>query len=262
MPSDEKREMISSQAIIASQGFDRREFLKRAAGATGAAMVVGTLGANPELASSEEQPSQGGKKVELQRSTLSSITHYLSLRHEGPLQEVNATWARLTQFALSKGIAGPNLVAFAAACPCQLRPTDRSGDPAHEATEVRNAQGGKELTIFYDACLAISAVDHCAVSEKTSTLPEENLSGLRTGRVGIGDTHMVIHRGPYARLVDTYKAAMAAGATLGSKPGWQGLPVAFEVYRNNPLLTKPDALITEIHFPLVMTDVTSQPVHS
>lgn len=238
--------------------FDRRRFLG-AAGAAGTAMVVssglgGLFGIPPAHAAAV--PFAGAVQPMFQPGTLSNITNFVSIRHIGPFQDVNTTWARLTQFALSQGIVGSNVVAFATACPC-----DDINAPVAAATAipVKGANGvASQLNLVYDACLAISPQQHQFVTQGMAVHPGANFDGIRAGAMSVNETMVVVHRGSYASIGDTYRAALAAGATLGTSPDGENLPVAFEVYKNNPLLTKPEALITEIHFPLSVQSLRSK----
>jgi effector-binding domain-containing protein len=232
---------------------DRRKFLK---GAAGAMVVAGAIGLDPLLrgTSANAAPVSGSLVTtqELTRSSLTTLTHYVSIRHLGPFQQVNATWARLTQFALQQGISGPHVIAFAAACPCD----DINAPVAAAKVPI----GSGQLQLQYDACLAISAAQHNAITREMTFRPGDNFAGLRAGTIRVGDTMMTVHRGPYSTIGDTYRSALAAGATLGTSPDGKGLPVAFEVYKNNPLLTDPESLITEIHFPLRIQSLRDFPV--
>jgi len=252
MTNDEmnKKELASA--------FDRRRFLKGAAGVAGAAMVAGSIGLDPLLrgTAANAAPFAGTAFQQvLTPGTLKNITHYVSIRHLGPFQQVNATWARLTQFALQQGIVGPHVIAFAVDCPC-----DTLDAPIESAANVQLPTGTLVPQLQYDACLAISPAQHTMITKQMAFRPGDNFVGLRAGRIAVGDTMMAIHRGPYGNIGETYRAALAAGATLGTSPDGKGLPVAFEVYRNNPLLTDPEALITELHFPLRIQSLFDRPV--
>jgi len=248
--TDEKNNNEQTSAL------DRRRFLKGAAGAAGAAMVVSSIGLDPLLRGTvaNAAPLGGAMNQVLTPGTLKNISHYVSIRHLGPFQQVNTTWARLTQFALQQGLVGPQVLAFAVACPC-----DDINAPI-AAASVQLPTGTFAPQLQYDACLAISAVQHNQITKQMTFRPGDNFVGLRAGRIAVGDTMMTIHRGPYGNIGDTYRAALAAGATLGTSPDGKGRPVAFEVYRNNPLLTDPEALITEIHFPLRIQSMFDHPV--
>ncbi|HME07473.1 MAG TPA: GyrI-like domain-containing protein [Bryobacteraceae bacterium] len=222
----------------------RRDFLSVAAGAVGAvSLAAPLLRATPQ----ETGNSQSGSRGALTRARL-DITHYISIRHVGPYTDVNATWARLSQFAMSQGLAGSSVITLAAACPCGDINAPIESDGGTGATT--DAVGGQSAAgLQYDACLAVSAADHGRISQYLSAA-KENVANVRTGTVNLGDTLMVVHQGPYATIGDTYRKAVGAGATLFSSAKADGLPFAIEVYRNNPLLTKQSDLITEIHFPL------------
>ena len=110
----DSNEMKDKMEVSRLEAVGRRQFLK---GAAGAAMVASSIGLSPLLGSSPAvaAPVSG---LKLQASSLSNITHYVGIRHVGAFNDVNSTWARLTQFALQQGISGPNVISFADVCPC------------------------------------------------------------------------------------------------------------------------------------------------
>jgi AraC family transcriptional regulator len=101
---------------------------------------------------------------------------------------------------------------------------------AHDDPEV--TEGGR---IRYDACITVPADVQPA------------------GEVGVqeitgGDYAITTHRGPYETLGQTYLRLCgawlpASGRELRSAP-------AFEAYLNNPQVTPPEALLTDIYLPL------------
>lgn len=226
---------------------DRRSFLTSAAGAV---TTLGALGIAPLL----KAKSPTGKPAGESQAAVGALTpgqlpvsYYVSIRHIGPFQDVNTTWARLTQFAQSHGVAGAGVVSFATACPCN----DINAPIESESLSPSQYQ--------YDACISLTAAQYQEISEALAKSPE-NFAGVAVGKVSLGNTQFVVHNGPYSTIADTYRAALGAGATLFSSLKPNGSPVAVEVYKNNPLLTKPSALVTEIHFPAGASYSTTGPL--
>ena len=164
---------------------------------------------------------------EFKPATLSHFDHYISLRHFGPYDGVNETWSRLVQFAFHQSIVGPKVVPFGICpvCPGNVFPSE----------------------LWYDACLTLSPEQHEAIAHKMVAKPEDDLEGIELNTLRVDKTVMTIHRGPYSRLRETYTDAIIAGRLQGFHFEGHRLPT-IEIYRNNPLLTKPEALVTEIHF--------------
>lgn len=163
---------------------------------------------------------------EFKEATL-NITNYISIRHFGPLEEVNSTWSRLIQFAFHLGISGPEVIAFGLCC---------DYPPNTPPDQIR-----------YDACLSISPAQHENLVQPMAANMDDNFEGIRLNTLKVGKTMMTVHRGPYSNIRDAYTDALEAAALTGIDVHSHGLPT-IEVYKNNPLLTKPEALITEIHF--------------
>ena len=163
---------------------------------------------------------------EFKESTV-RITHYISIRHFGPYEEVNATWARLTQFAFEYGASGPDVVAFGFCHDC---------GPHTPPEEIR-----------YDACLGVDPKFHKSLMEKMADSKDGDFEGIRLETMSVGKTIMTVHRGPYSTIREAYTDALRAAATQKLSFDAHRLPT-LEVYRNNPLLTKPESLLTEIHF--------------
>lgn len=165
--------------------------------------------------------------LQVERSTL-SLSRYISIRHFGPYDNANATWSKLTQIALRLGVGGPETVAFgicyddpATTPPAQLR---------------------------YDACLALGEAQASLVRDSISrgaANSEPSLSGLRMEDVQLRPTQMVVHKGSYQDLRKAY-AGIADYAQQNRINSVR--PPFIEVYRNNPVLSSPTELFTEIHF--------------
>lgn len=164
---------------------------------------------------------------EFKVGSLNHISNYISLRHFGPFEEVNDTWSRLIQFAFHQGIVGPQVVSFGACPVCPGETFDEK--------------------LRYDACLAINPEQHKAITQSLVPKAEDNFEGFRTNTLKVGKTMLTVHYGPYSTIRESYADAINAGVLHGFKFDGHRLPT-IEIYRNNPLLTKPEALITEIHF--------------
>lgn len=145
----------------------------------------------------------------------------ISLRHFGPYQEVNETWAKLTALAFDKGLSGSDVKAVGI---CYDDPTKT---PAER--------------IRYDACLTINES-----KAKSFQLDEhrDEFTGIRLESIPEVKTVATTFQGDYAELCIAYTDALRVpGVRESTGP-------TYEVYRNNPLLTPKEDLITEIHFPV------------
>jgi effector-binding domain-containing protein len=232
-------ELNESQAEdLMQRSAPRRSFLKSAAGGLTAISALGLAPLLRGKSAAVDSQSNLATPGVVAASSLAQITHYVSISHTGPFQDVNNTWARLTQFVLHNNLSSPGVIAFAAACPC-------GGEV--EAGSIVGADGSTELQ--YQACIAVSPSQHAVVSRQLAANPSLNYAGVKTGTASLGSTKVVVHRGSYSTIGDTYRNALNAGVTLFSSQKQNGQPFSIEVYKNNPLLTKPEDLITEIHFP-------------
>jgi AraC family transcriptional regulator len=127
------------------------------------------------------------------------------VRHVGPYDQVGETWAKLMGWAGPRGLLGPRMAALAI---------------LHDDPEVTPPE-----RIRYDACLVVGG----------DFEPE--------GEVGVqeiegGDYAVTTHRGPYAKLGETYARLCgewlpSSARELRSKPG-------LEFYRNSPQSTAPE----------------------
>lgn len=163
---------------------------------------------------------------EFRESSL-NIRNYVSIRHYGPYEDVNDTWARLTQFAFERGIAGPQVMTFGICHDCQ---------PHTPPDQIR-----------YDACLGISPESYAELTQQMSASEDDDFTGIRMETMVPLKTVMTIYRGPYKDIREAYTDALRAAATKGLNFDAHKLPT-IEVYKNNPLFTKPESLVTEIHF--------------
>jgi AraC family transcriptional regulator len=156
--------------------------------------------------------------------------HYISLRHFGPYETVDETWQRLLLFAFNNGFSGKDVTAFGL---CYDNPTQTPSEQ-----------------IRYDACLAVPQ-EHFADLQKVlrSKKPDQNrpeIEGIRLEELGgLRNTLTVTHKGPYQQNREAY-AALEGEAERRGKGRRLELP-SIEIYRNNPLLTRAEDLITEIH---------------
>jgi DNA gyrase inhibitor GyrI len=168
--------------------------------------------------------------VQLEREfkeSLLNIRNYISVRHFGPYEDVNETWARLTQFAFEQGIGGPQVTAFGV-----CHDTQAITPPSH---------------IRYDACLGIYPETYLQLAQKLTNSDQDEFSGIRLETMVPQRTVMTIHKGSYRDIREAYTDALRAAATKKLNFDPRRLPT-IEIYRNNPLFTKPEALVTEIHF--------------
>jgi AraC family transcriptional regulator len=142
-------------------------------------------------------------------------TRVAFMRHVGPYGEIGRTWGQLFAWLGPRGMIGP--------CPQVL-------GIVHDDPEVTPPD-----KVRYDACVAVA--DRFA--------PQ--------GDVGMqeiaGEYAVATHHGPYTRLGETY--ARLCGQWLpGSRRELASAPCV-EVYRNSPMDTAPDNLLTDIHLPLL-----------
>ena len=161
------------------------------------------------------------------REAALNFRNYVSVRHFGPYEEVNETWARLMQFAFERGITGPQVTAFGICHDCQ----------PHTAPDQ----------IRYDACLALSPETYMHLTQELVVSEDDDFNGIRMETMTPQETVMTLYRGPYKNIREAYTDALRSAATKDLKFDPHRLPT-IEVYKNNPLFTKPQALVTEIHF--------------
>lgn len=137
------------------------------------------------------------------------------VRHIGPYMECKTAWDILAAWAGPKGLFGP-----------ETRFIGISYDDPHVTPPEK---------IRYDACITVN--DEVVGEGEVGT---QDISG--------GDYVICTHRGPYENLEQTYAELMGKGLPqigreFADKP-------AFEIYLNNPELTPPKELVTEIYLPL------------
>ncbi len=136
-------------------------------------------------------------------------------RHVGPYGEVSEAWQRIMQFAVRRGIIGPNL---------------RTIGIVHDDYEVT-----PEAALRYDAAVAVP-----------DSIRAEGDIGVQ--EIPAGDYAVAMHRGPYHLVSGTY--GRLCGEWLASAGREPAAAPALEIYRNSPFCTGPEDLLTEIHVPL------------
>jgi AraC family transcriptional regulator len=157
----------------------------------------------------------GGDIVEVQLEERQPV-RVAFVRHVGPYRECGAAWEKLCRFAAQQGWFSPEILRIGI---------------GHDDPDVTDAD-----KLRYDACLTV----------------DDQFKA--TGEIGVqeipgGPYAVVIHRGPYDTLEETYRRLFRewvpnCGRELRSAP-------CLEVYRNDPTTTRPEDLVTEIHLPLV-----------
>ncbi len=142
-------------------------------------------------------------------------TRVAFVRHTGPYTQCGVAWQRLFAFAGPAGLLGPTMNMFGL---------------CHDDPEVIPAE-----RLRYDACLAIS------------------LQFQASGDIGVqetpgGEYAVATHRGPYEKLSETYGAIM--GRWMPANHREPGAGPCIEFYRNNPVDTRPEDLVTDVCVPL------------
>jgi AraC family transcriptional regulator len=137
------------------------------------------------------------------------------VRHIGPYREVGDTWAKLMAWAGPRGLLGPQTMALGV---------------AHDDPEITSPD-----KLRYDACITAGE----------SFTPEGEV-GVQT--VGGGEYAVTTHRGPYEAVGRTI--ARLCGEWLPTSGREPRSAPTFGVFRNSPLDTLPEDLLTEIYLPL------------
>jgi AraC family transcriptional regulator len=137
------------------------------------------------------------------------------VRHIGPYREVGDTWAKLMSWAGPRGLLGPRTMTLGV---------------AHDDPEITSPD-----RLRYDACITADA----------SITPEGEV-GVQT--VGGGEYAVTTHRGPYEAVGRTI--ARLCGEWLPASGREPRSAPTFGVFRNSPLVTPPEDLLTEIYLPL------------
>lgn len=141
-----------------------------------------------------------------------------AVRHVGPYNQISEAFARLGQLAGQHGL-------FARL----------SGAPRMVGLYYDDPESTPPAELRADAGLVVP---------EGVPLPE----GLTEVRIPAGRYATTLHHGPYEKLGDAWARLMGgwlpqSGHRLGAGP-------SYEVYRNSPMDTAPDQLVTELHLPL------------
>ncbi len=137
------------------------------------------------------------------------------VRHMGPYDKCETAWEKLCTHMGPLGLLGPDTT-FLGLC--------------HDDPEVTPPQN-----IRYDACIKVG--------------PEFQPSGeVGVQEIPAGDYAMVLHKGPYSTLKESYAAL--AGQWLPNSGREPKNAPSHEVYLNHPEDTPPEELLTEIYVPL------------
>lgn len=145
--------------------------------------------------------------------------HVAYVRHVGPYQECKKAWDELCAWAEPKGLVNDS-AKYLGAC---------YDDP--EQTPPEQCR--------YDACVTVP----------TETEVEE---GIKTMTIAGGDYAVLVHKGPYETLGQSWKAMFMEWLPSSGREmicGQNGT-ICFEQYLNDPDQTAPEELLTAIHLPL------------
>ncbi|HEY4058162.1 MAG TPA: GyrI-like domain-containing protein [Kofleriaceae bacterium] len=139
-----------------------------------------------------------------------------AVRHIGPYNQIGEAYARLDRIAVPAGL-------FA-------------------------IPGIKIVGLYYDSPEATPAAE--LRSDAGLALPDGVAipAGLDEVVIPAGRYAKSVHRGPYTGLPDAWSQLM--GVWVPQQGHRLGGGVSFELYRNTPMDTKPEDLITEIYVPL------------
>ncbi|MBN1585922.1 MAG: GyrI-like domain-containing protein [Candidatus Omnitrophica bacterium] len=138
-----------------------------------------------------------------------------SVRHIGPYAKSKPAWDKLMSWAGPKGLLSENSTYLGIAY------DDPDKVPADK--------------IRYDACVSVG--------------PEVQGEGdITIKEIPAGDYAVVIHEGPYEDLLYTYEELFEEWLPDSGRT-WNKGP-CIEVYLNNPEITAPEALRTEVWMPL------------
>jgi AraC family transcriptional regulator len=165
-------------------------------------------------------------------------TKIVSLRHFGPYETVDSTWADLSAFALEHGLTGPDV---------------KSMGIVYDDPTITHPD-----RIRYDAALTIdpkkaSAVESAVTEVAGVLLKGKTASGRSRVRpfkvldVAPGPALKRVHKGPHAEITDVYTDA--AHAIRSVADGAMPTPPYYEVYLNNPRFTPEEDLVTEVYIP-------------
>jgi len=156
----------------------------------------------------------GGEPLEVRVERVPP-TRVIFVRHVGPYKECGTAWCTLYQWAFPKGLC---------------LPTSKVIGLAHDDPEVT-----APAQLRYDACITVGQN-----VEPGGNVGVQEIAG--------GEFAITRHHGSYEGLPQTYfrlcgEWLPASGREVRSAP-------AFEVYINNPQVTPPDKLLTDVYLPL------------
>ena len=138
------------------------------------------------------------------------------MRHTGPYQECGPTFQKMMGYCQAKGLFGPNALVMGVG----------HDDPTMTPPEK----------IRYDACITVSDSFQPDGDVKVQTLEGGNYA-------------IASHVGPYEKMPETYRWFIDQWLPTSGKQ-MRMLPM-FEIYRNSPMDTPPEKLLTDICMPIV-----------
>jgi AraC family transcriptional regulator len=137
------------------------------------------------------------------------------VRHIGPYIEVGPVFERFMGWAGQHGLFGPGTKVIGI---------------GHDDPHVTPAD-----KLRFDCCITV----------KNDFKPEGD---VEVQTIDGGDFAVIAHRGPYEKLVDSYRFLYEVWLPVSRRKTRQAPP--FEVYLNSPRDTMAENLLTEIHVPL------------
>lgn len=143
----------------------------------------------------------------------------LFVRHVGPYSECGGAWQKLFGYAFPRGLVGPTAAMIGL---------------VHDDPDVTPPD-----RVRYDACLIVPPTYEHPETADGDTAMQEIPGGLFA---------QATHRGPYDRLGQTY-SSLCGGWMPGSGYEPAARP-AYECYKNSPMTTAPDDLVTDIFIPV------------
>jgi len=156
----------------------------------------------------------GGAPMEVAIESLEPM-RVVFIRHVGPYDQVGPVWNRLFAWAGPRGLVGMNVVAVGVSY----------DDPGVTPLEH----------VRCDACLVVNR-------------PVEPEGEVAVQQIGGGQYGKTRHVGPYEKLADTY--ARLFGEWLPQSGREARSAPTLEFYRNSPLNTKAEELVTDVYIPL------------
>lgn len=161
-----------------------------------------------------EPPTRGGQPVQATIERLEPM-NVVFMRHIGPYDAVGEIWGKLFFWAGRRGLLGGGWTAVGV---------------AYDDPDVTPPE-----RIRCDVCLV---VDH----------PVEPEGEVAMQKIGGGEYAVTRHVGSYDQLGDTYARMFGQWLPAGGREP-RSAP-ALEFYRNSPMDTEPEKLITDIYVPL------------